>query len=217
VTPVSVPVLEALKQLERGEVHLSLTNDPDRELELERQGWAHTRTLVGGGGFVVVGPASAARGLKEVIAAKRDAGGSMMIDLMRAIAKQGVLFLSRPDGSATHRFEELMWGVAKIKPEGAWYRRANGDVPHWLHAKDMGACAVVEKGVWAQLGQRSGLTVLADKDPALNIDIHLMRSFRIKHPGSRLFQDWLTGPAGQWVISRRTGYRSISQTRAFAL
>lgn len=213
VTPSAAPVTEALKQLERGEAHMSLTNDPDRELELERQGLAHTRTMVGGGSFVVVGPAAAAKTLKEVIAAKREPEATMMGDVMQAIAQQGVLFLSRPDGSGTHRFEELLWGVAKIKPEGAWYRRAQGDVPHWLHAKDMGACAVVEKGVWAQLGQRSGLTVLADNDPALNIGLHLMRSFRVRHPASKLFSQWVTGSTGQWVLSRRAGYRTLAQAR----
>lgn len=217
VAPISVSALVAFQQLERGEAHLSLTNDPDRELDLERQGWAHMRTLVGRGGFVVVGPHSAARALRHVISAHRDPGASMMVGLMRAIARQGLLFLSRPDASATHRFEELMWGIAKINPEGPWYRRDQGGGAYWLHAKKIGACTMVEKGVWARVGAHSGLIVLADQDPALNIDLHVMESAKTRHSGSRLFMNWLTGPMGQGIISRWPGYRSIKKNRVFSL
>ena len=209
----AVPATEALQMLDRGEVHMSVTNDPERELELERPGLAHSRVLVAGGGFVLVGPSSAAKTLRAAISGANASPASIPL-LLQTMAKEGVTFLSRTDGSGTHHFEQGLWDWAQVKPEGAWYRRALGDVPHWLHAKEMGACILLEKGVWLRLPKDSGFVVLADNDPALNIEVHLMRAFRSRHPGGQLFAKWLTGPTGQWV-TRRAGYRTASQVRAF--
>ena len=209
----AVASTEALQMLDRGEVHMSVTNDPKRELELEQPGLAHGRVLVAGGSFVLVGPSSAAKTLRAAITGAHATSAPIPL-LLQTMAKEGVTFLSRTDGSGTHHFEQGLWEWAQVKPEGAWYRRALGDVPHWLHAKEMGACIVLEKGVWLRLAKDSGLVVLADNDPALNIGVHLMRAFRSRHPGGQLFAKWLTGPTGQWV-TRRAGYRTAAQARAF--
>ena len=207
------PATEALQMLDRGEVHMSLTNDPERELELERPGLAHSRVLVAGGSFVLVGPSSAAKTFRAALSGANAAPASIPL-LLQTMAKEGVTFLSRTDGSGTHHFEQGLWEWAQVKPEGAWYRRALGDVPHWMHAKEMGACILLEKGVWLRLPKDSGFVVLADNDPALNIEVHLMRAFRSRHPGGQLFAKWLTGPTGQWV-TRRAGYRTAAQVRTF--
>ena len=45
-----------LEALERGELDTSMTNAPEQELQLEKQGLAHDRRLVAVGDFVLVGP-----------------------------------------------------------------------------------------------------------------------------------------------------------------
>jgi tungstate transport system substrate-binding protein len=191
------PATTVLKALEAGEHDAALTNAPDTEIPIERQGLLHDRRLVAVGDFVLVGPTA----LAKPLGAPKDIG----LALAR-LAEAQVPFVSRPDGSGTHLAELAAWRVAKIAPGGAWYRSAPGGPPLLAQAREQQACTVVERGVWAAQAFK-GHAVLAD-DPRLAVDVHVMRSFHAAHPAGKLFVAWLTGPKGRAVVAAHRGYRA---------
>lgn len=215
VRPVPHPATRVLQLLERGEVAMSLTNLPEQEALLDKQGLAHDRRRVASGGFVVVGPVAVAKALRGAAApatpaARRAAAPAVSLDvvmLLQALASAQVPFLSRADESGTHRLEQGLWQVAQLTPAAPWYRPVQGEAPVWLQARDAEACTLVERGVWARVArQQSGLVVLAERDAALQVDIQAMRSFRVGHPAAKLFSQWVSGPAGQRVAAQHPGY-----------
>jgi tungstate transport system substrate-binding protein len=191
------PATTVLQALEAGEHDAALTNAPDAETPIERQGLLHDRRLVAVGDFVLVGPAA----LAKPLAAPKDIG----LALVR-LAEAQVPFVSRADGSGTHLAELAAWRVAKTAPGGAWYRSAPGGPTLVAQAREQQACAVVERGVWAAQAFK-GHAVLAD-DARMAVDVHVMRSFHTAHPAGKLFVAWLTGPKGRAVVAGHRGYRA---------
>ncbi|MEO9068318.1 MAG: LysR substrate-binding domain-containing protein, partial [Caldimonas sp.] len=53
---VAGPAMEILDAIQNGEVDAALTNAPDAEAELDRQGLVHDRRSIASGEFVLVGP-----------------------------------------------------------------------------------------------------------------------------------------------------------------
>ncbi len=210
------PATRVLQLLERGEIDMSLTNLPEQEALLAKQGLAHDRAQAAAGGFVVVGPAAVAKALRGTAPAgapaRRTAAATPALDvsaLLQALAGAQVPFLTRGDDSGTHRFEQGLWKAAQLNPAAPWYRPAQGEAAVWLQARDAAACTLVERGVWERVArQQSGLSVLAERDAALQVDIHVMRSFRVSHPAGKLFTQWISGPAGRRVAGQHPGYRA---------
>lgn len=201
------PALPLLEALERGELDATLTNVPEAELRLESQGLAHDRRRVADAALVLVGPApkkklpdpAGVAKITDVVAALtqlRDA----------ALAHPGTIaFLSAGDGSGTHAAEQALWRAAAIAPAAPWYVKA---APGALvaRARQQGAYALVEHGVWADHGG-APLAVLVEGDPRLLVPVHVMRAFRSNHPAGKFFATWITGPKGRAVIAAQRGYR----------
>ncbi len=202
VSLMAEPASRILEMLDRAEVDMSLTNVPEAEALLTKQGLAHDRTQVAVGGFVVVGPAAVRKALqpKPTLLPPQD--------LMPLLATSQTPFLTRADDSGTHRFEQALWTQQQITPAPSWYRVAQADTPVWLQAREANACTVVERGVWERVGRQSGLTVWSDSSLGWVVDVHLMRAFRVSHPAARLLTQWFSGPGGRRVAARQPGYRA---------
>jgi tungstate transport system substrate-binding protein len=205
----ALPLLDAL---ERGEFDAALTNAPEAELQLDRQGLVHDRQAVALGGLVLVGPApkkkpkqadpAGVAGLKDIAEALvklRDA----------ALAAPGtVRFLSPGDGSGPHAAEQSLWRLAQVGPAAPWY--ATVDPTRLIaQARAEGAYALVDRGAWAARGG-APLAVLVDADARLAVPVHVMRSFRVNHPAAKIFIGWITGPKGRRVVAGQRGYRAPS-------
>lgn len=206
VPGTSLPLLEAL---ERGEFDAALTNAPEFEAKLDKQGLVHDRRAIALGGLALVGPApvrkkpdpagvAGLRDIAEALARLRDA----------ALAAPGTItFLSAGDQSGLHAAEQGLWRAAKVGPGGPWYSTLPAGRSVVAQARATGAYALVERGAWlAQAG--APLTVLVDSDPRLTLPIHAMRSFRINHPAGKIFVGWIAGPKGRRVVTGVRGYRS---------
>ena len=75
-----------------------------------------------------------------------------------------------------------------------------------LQTAELGAYALVERGVWSAQGVAT-LAVLVDGDPKLAEPVHVMRSFRASHPAGKMFVDWIAGRRGHSVVAKQRGYR----------
>ncbi|HEY0859019.1 MAG TPA: substrate-binding domain-containing protein [Albitalea sp.] len=197
------PAASVLEALERGEHDAALTNVPTIETGLEKQGLLHDRQLVVRSDFVLVGPSALAKPLA--------AGKDMALAFTR-LAQAQVPFMARPDGSGTHHAELAAWRAAQLAPGGPWYLQAEAGAPVLSQARDQKACTLVERGVWAAQGGGKGYGVLAQGDPRLLVDVHVMRTFRAQrqHPTGKLFVAWIAGAKGRRLAAAHRGYLGIS-------
>jgi tungstate transport system substrate-binding protein len=134
------------------------------------------------------------------------AGADAVLALTR-LAQAQAPFLSRQDGSGTHLAELALWRAAKLATAPAWYLTARADAALLAQAKERNACTLIERGVWSALGGVAGYVDLAPGDPRLAVDVHVMRSFRVNHPGAKLFVKWVSGGMGHRVAAAVRGYR----------
>jgi tungstate transport system substrate-binding protein len=202
---LALPLLEAL---ERGELDATLTNAPEAEDKLEKQGLAHDRRRVADTALVLVGPApSKKKPDPAAIARMTDVTQALTQLRDAALASPGTIsFLSAGDASGSHAAEQALWRAAKIAPATPWYVKAQpGSLA--AQARQQGAYALVERGVWLGRGG-APLAVLVEGDPLMTIPVHVMRSFRVNHPGGKLFATWIVGPKGRAIVAAQRGYRA---------
>jgi tungstate transport system substrate-binding protein len=206
---VTMPVLRLLEGLAQGEFDVAMTNAPDAEAKLEKEGLAHDRRAIATGEFVLVGPAR--RGKEQdpaAIAGLKNVAEALTQIRSAALAMPGVVtFLSAGDGSGTHAMEQALWRSAKVGPTPPWYLSADAGSGLIAQARARGAYALVERGAWAEQGG-GPLAVLVDGDPALGEAVHVMRAFRVSHPAGNIFVAWIAGPKGRRVVAAHRAYRA---------
>ncbi|WP_428420923.1 substrate-binding domain-containing protein [Methylibium sp.] len=204
-----------LPQLERGELDAALTQAPELELALEKQNLVHDRRPVALTDFVLVGPApqktskkAAAGGDPAGIAGGRDAA-TALARIVAAGERGEAGFVTAGEPSGARALEQTIWKAAGPQPVGPWLRTAGaGPTAVLALARETRSYAFVEHGLWAALGAGSGLVVLVEGDPRLQVSYHVMRSFRVNHPGGKLLVNWLAGPNGRRVVAGfGRGYR----------
>jgi tungstate transport system substrate-binding protein len=203
---VAGPALAILEAIQNGEVDAALTNAPDAEAELDRQGLVHDRRSIATGEFVLVGPMPRVRGKA---APPSHSGVGLLTALRdRALADPAsVAFLSPADGSGVHVIEQELWRAARIAPVPPWYAAALPGPSFIGQVRARGAYALVERGAWAALGGEP-LGIVVDGDPALTEAVHAMRSFRVSHPAGKIFVAWIAGGRGRAVAASHRGYRA---------
>ena len=204
VAVLLVPGLSAnlLDTLERGEIDAAMTNTPELELKLEKQGLAHDRRLVAAGDFVLVGPLEGV-GKK----AKDPVGIAKEPDVAVALAKIAeakARFIGAPTGSGAHVGSLALWRAAKVSPAAPWFAESKGDPLQQAITEN--AYALVERGVWVARG-RKPLAILVEGDARMATEVHVMRSFRVNHPAAKLFGQWVGGPQGRRVAASLRGWR----------
>ena len=192
------PATALLEALERGEHDAALTNAPSVEAGLERQGLLHDRRLIAVEEFVLLGPSL----LAQALAAPRD-----VLTALSRLAEVGAPFLTRADGSGTHLAEQALWRAAKVAPAAPWYAKAADTTPLLAQAAARNACALLDRGAWLKQGAPAGYGVLVEGDPLLRVDVHVMRSFRVNHPGAKLFVHWVSGRQGRRIVAGVRGHR----------
>ena len=207
VSGAAVPLLDAL---ERGELDVAVSNAPEAELKLDKQGLVHDRQAVAISQFVIVGPAPKGKVRDPAgVAGGHDVAQALVQIRDFAAASPGALgFLSAGDGSGTHLAEQALWRAAKVAPAAPWYAAAKADNTSPLaQARAGGAYAVVDRGVWDAQGG-APLAVLVEGDPLMAVQVHAMRSFRVSHPAAKIFIAWIAGPKGRRVVAGHRGYRA---------
>lgn len=192
----------SLRLLKQGAVDVALVHAPKAEKQAVTQGWATDRTLIGGNRFYLVGPAAdPARAAQAVDAAQAYA----------RIAKCHARFITRADGSGTHKREMAIWRNAGIVPQGAWYIPTRDFMMTSLRlAARKNAYFMTDSSTWlvgrARFGLK-GLAVLRAEDPELANAYHALRGAGAgpkavpKAELAREFIAFLASPAGQGIIA----------------
>jgi tungstate transport system substrate-binding protein len=186
----------SLKLLKEKKADIVLVHAPEAEQRAVAEGWAVERTLVGSNEFYLVGPAHDPAGVAKAPTAA---------EAYRRIAKAEAAFLSRGDGSGTHKKEMAIWQRAGITPSGDWYvvtrdfmlatlRRANQDSAYFM----------TDSSTWvAARADLPHLKVLFRGDPTLVNLYHVLGQPEGATPGQPYgwkFLDFLRSKEGQAII-----------------
>jgi tungstate transport system substrate-binding protein len=150
VRPIVAGSGQILELARRGEVDITLTHSPEDEERLLAEGHTAERRPIFENFFVVVGPPGDSAG----------AGFTVTIEeAFRAIAEAGAPFVSRGDGSGTHRREMAIWAAAGIDPLGRpWYQEsAVGQGQNLLVASEKRAYSLVDFATFLVFRERLDL------------------------------------------------------------
>lgn len=198
VKTIAVGTGAALAMGDRGDADVLLVHAPAAEESYMSRGRGLTRALVMHNAFVVVGPAADPARVRSTASAQ---------DAFAAIARAGVVFVSRGDDSGTNSKELALWRAAAIEPAGAWYLKTGSGMGDTLHvASQKGAYTLTDDGTF--LAQRATLRLV----PLLENAKDLRNVYHVivvkpvpgrvsNQAGAEAFASFVTSPAGQNIIA----------------
>lgn len=193
---------EVLTMARRGDVDVVLAHSPEDEVALVAAGRAETRLAVMHNEFVLLGPPG-----DTLIAGT----GIPVPDALRRIENAGAPFVSRADGSGTHRRELALWAAARTVPDWTGYIVAGAGMADALRiASQRHAYILADRATFEMLRADIQLDVVLE-DPRLlrNPYSVLVVTDARNHEGARRFAEWVRSPATQQLIAaygvERTG------------
>ena len=187
---------QALEMLRRKDVDAAITHAPDLERKLLADNKAKSRFEFMANDFILVGPGED----------PASAGNLDLADAFAAVAQAQAEFVSRSDGSGTHRAEIRIWREAGLEHEGFrdWYQRAGaGQARALLLADELGAYALADSATFAAVSSRRPLRIkpLAQSSGRAANRYSIVTS--ADESGQlRRFASWLQSQDAQRTISR---------------
>ena len=198
---VAVGTGQAIRNAMRGDADLLIAHHRESEERFVAEGYGLARHDLMYNDFVLVGPAADPAGAAA-------AGGAAAA--FGRIAAARAPFVSRGDDSGTHKRERELWAAAGVDvapPSGRWYWEAGSGMGATLNvAAGRGAYVLSDRATWAAFGNRGGLRVLLEGDPALHNQYGVIPVNPARHPHARgdLARDfvaWLLSAEGQAAIA----------------
>ena len=198
---------QALKLGQAGDVDAILVHSIAAEEAFVAAGFAPYRRPLMYNDFVLVGPQG---GLGEL------ADGSRVTDALRLIQEGGLTFVSRGDDSGTHKAELRLWRDAGLDVGGfaSWYKPVGAGMGAALNtAAGLGAYVLSDRASWLNFGNKAGMGIVFEGDPALFnqyafLPINAERHPHVKADKIALLEDWLTSPRAAALIN---GYQINGQ------
>jgi tungstate transport system substrate-binding protein len=198
VKVVALGTGQAIDMARRGDADVLFVHDKVAEEKFVADGFAVKRQEVMYNDFVLIGP-------------KADPAGTKSNDIVVALKKVATAnapFISRGDKSGTHAAELRFWKMTDTDAnKGTGYKECGcGMGPALNISSSSGAYVLADRGTWLNFKNRADLTVLVEGDKRLFNQYGVMLVSAAKHPNVKTaegqkFVDWVTGPAGQAVIS----------------
>ena len=201
VRVVAVGTGAAVKNAMNCDGDVLLVHSKPLEEKFVAQGYANARYDVMYNDFVIIGPSTDPASAKD--AADLSAA-------LNAIANSGELFVSRGDGSGTHRKELVLWKDAgrEVSADGSsWYLEVGSGMGATLNiAIGKGAYTLSDRASWEMFGNKLDFEVLVEGDKALFNQYGVMAISAEKCPntnvaGGQAFLDWLISDVGQGRIA----------------
>jgi tungstate transport system substrate-binding protein len=185
---------EVLTMARRGDIDAVLSHSPDDEIALVAAGRAEAREAVMHNDFVLAGPLADPAGAR---AAPSAAGALAMIE------DSGTPFVSRGDGSGTHRKELSLWASAQRVPDWSQYMQAGTGMAEALRiAAQRHAYILADRATFEVLRHQLDLDLILEGDPALfNQYSVLVMSDARNRAGARRLADWLRSAPVQQLIA----------------
>lgn len=185
---------EILAMARQGDVDVLLTHSPDDEIAFIASGHGRIRQPVMHSEFLLLGPLhDAARA-----ASAPDAAGAL-----RRVEAAGALFVSRGDGSGTHRKERALWAQAQSVPGWSGYIEAAAGMADALRLADQrGAYILADRPTWEKLrASLPQLMVVHEGDAALHNPYSvIVASNAANAAGADAFATWIRSADAQRVI-----------------
>lgn len=187
---------QAIKLGQAGDVDVILVHSLSAEEAFVAQGYGPYRRPIMYNDFVIVGPA--------------DLGGAASAsEALQTIAAQELPFVSRGDDSGTHKTELRLWGQAGLEPQsfGAWYRPVGAGMGAALNtAAGLGAYVLSDRASWLNFGNKGGLGIVYEGDPALFNQYALLPVSALRHPHVKTtlverLEAWLTSARAAALIN----------------
>ena len=201
VKVVAVGTGQALKNARNCDGDVVLVHARDAEEKFVADEYGLRRNDVMYNDFILIGPEDDPAGVREA----RD-----ISEALRKIAAAKAPFASRGDDSGTHKKELQLWKSAGLDPGAAresWYRETGSGMGATLNiAAGMGAYALTDRATWISFGNREGLAILREGDPALHnqygvIAVNPAHCPGMNIKGAETFITWLLSEKGQKAIA----------------
>ncbi|MDE0809462.1 MAG: substrate-binding domain-containing protein [Alphaproteobacteria bacterium] len=201
VRVVAVGTGAAVRIARNGDADVLLVHHKASEEHFVARGFGVRRHPIMFNDFVIIGP----RGDPA-----RISGGHDAVKAFIKIANTGATFVSRGDGSGTHKRELELWdrsGRDFRKASGRWYRETGSGMGATLNiAAAMGAHALADRGTWLSFANKRDLAILVQGDPSLRneygaILVSSRRHEHVKSEAGQAFIDWLTSNEGRAAIN----------------
>ena len=188
---------QALKLGEAGDVDAVLVHSRAAEDAFVAAGHATHRTEIMYNDFVLVGPDDDPAATSEAETAT---------DALIRIARAQAPFVSRGDDSGTHKAELALWERAGIVPEGDWYRPTGSGMGAALNtAVGMGAYILSDRASWLNFGNKDGMAIDFQGDPALfnqyaYLPVNPDKGDHLKVEAADAVEAWLTSDKAKGLI-----------------
>ena len=197
VKPVVGGSGQVLEQARRGELDVIMTHSPSDEESLISNGYATERTPIMQNSFLIAGPQDDPAGVS---------GAPTLSEAFRRISAGEHAFISRGDGSGTHRREQSTWESLGIDPVGEdWYTEsATGQGQNLLVANDNDAYTLVDSSTFISFRERLEIIELLRDSSHPNVYSVLRlseeRLSEVNGAGGDAWLEFMTG-AGQELIA----------------
>jgi tungstate transport system substrate-binding protein len=199
---VAVGTGAAIEMGKRGDADVVIVHAKDIELDALKEGHFINRHDLMYNDFVIAGPAGDPAGDPAGV---KEAGSA--VEAFKRIAASSGPFVSRGDGSGTHRKELSLWAKTDFKPEGRpWYLAVGQGMAKTLRiANEKRAYTLTDRATWLSEAGHLGMEVLFEGDPALFNQYGVMavnpeRQRHVRHKEAERLINWLISEEGQGAI-----------------
>ena len=157
VYTITVGTGRALQMGRNGDGDVLLVHAREAELRFVAEGHGLHRREVMYNDFILVGPPDDPAGVSG-----GGGGEGGVLEVFRALAAHGALFVSRGDDSGTHQRELSLWRAAGVDTGAAPWRRETGQGMGrtLLIASELVAYVLVDRGTWLSYRGRLALALL---------------------------------------------------------
>lgn len=191
---------QAIRLGQSGDVDAILVHSRQAENDFVADGFGTHRREIMYNDFVIVGPAADPANVMHATTA---------IEAMARLANANHPFISRGDESGTHKAEVALWHAAAvdIATFGHWYRPVGAGMGAALNtASAMDAYVLSDRASWLKFGNKGGLKILFQGDPALFnqyafIPVNQMRHPHVRNDLAATLEQWLSSPTAETLIN----------------
>ena len=188
---------QAIRLGEAGDVDAILVHSRKAEEAFVEAGFGIHRREIMYNDFVLIGPEHDPAGI---------ASSTSISDALQAIAASQSVFASRGDDSGTHKRELALWAAAGTDTGGGWYRELGSGMGATLNtAAGLGAYVLSDRASWLNFGNKGGMRILFERDPALfnqyaYLPVNSARHPHVKADLAQALENWLVSEKAQVMI-----------------
>jgi tungstate transport system substrate-binding protein len=181
------------KFLERGDIDIAITHDPDGEKALLKEGIIKQRMPLIQNDFIIVGPIADPAHIKLSLTPG---------EALKKIINANALFVSRGDNSGTHQMEQAWWTKANRLPNGQHYLKTGTGMGATLNiAAERNAYTFVDRATWTNFANKKKLAVLFENSALMpNIYSLLLKNETPLQEKIIRWRDWISEGEGLEII-----------------